>query len=76
MSYDSWKQDDQHDPLFEPYGPRRTEDYERPPDPESCDRCGSTSVRITIAGVGQFCGSACAQVGLDQHEAALLGKQR
>lgn len=47
--------------------------------PDGCDICGislSWLGKITIAGVGSFCSTDCASVGVHRHELAVSRKTR
>lgn len=40
----------------------------------TCDECGATEVRITLAGVGAFCGRACATAAEQRMASAISAR--
>lgn len=70
MSYDSWKTDNSHQPMFDTYGGRPDDGYL--PECKQCDECRCDAIfPITLAGLGTFCSAGCADVASVKHEAAM-----
>ena len=51
--------------------PGRLRDEQERIDPPTCDHCGSTAVRHSLAGVGVACSHKCLNALCLQHESAM-----